>query len=65
MSGAGNLDHPGCLDQSASSSGTEAAKDAKTKKSSQSHTLLINLKSNKINTKNSFYKVILSCSKMS
>lgn len=67
MSVAGNLDHPGCPDQSASCSGAGAVRAAKKKKKKanqktpppQSHTLLINLKSNKINTKNCFYKVIL------
>lgn len=66
MSVAGNLDHPGCPDESASRSGAGAVRAAKKEKEPpQSHTLLINLKSNKINTMNCFYKVILSRSKIS
>lgn len=38
MSGAGNLDHPGCPDQSASRCGAEAAADAKKEKNHRSHT---------------------------
>lgn len=51
MSVAGNLDHPGCADESASCSGAGAVRAAKKLKLPQSHILLINLKSTKINAK--------------
>lgn len=51
MSVAGNLDHPGCADEFASCSGAGAVRAAKKLKLPQSHILLINLKSTKINAK--------------